>query len=825
MDNVTKALSLARIGLKVFPVDHASRAPLLSEKKGGRGFYDATSDDFEQIATWFTSFPEKTTEVGVWAGGSGVIVADLDRGKKNGKDGFVSLEKAEREVGPGYFYATDSGGEHHIWNTDRLDFHPDTDVLGMPGVDIRAAGSYFVWWGDRVPESRAALDGDIPDWVIDAATAAETPFEGEGFSGTINDWLEAIPDDALPSGRIRDLIARIPEGDFGHPEMVDLAWSLVRMGSERETGVAMALEKLKQAWLRDPYNTPQYRRDFDMAVKGGINKGGRVQNPLPAMASLPASMQKAIELGVGDRLKALERKVSETDGEIAFAHARREMFKVAAEGGLSPSYALGIVTGSKTFKHSKASIDSVWFGDGEPSYHDKQDRDAEIEEAEREAEQDEIEREVEITKRASALNADAEAFSFLTPAERRKAEAYDWWGKDYLDYVKGRLKHFNRPYHVGAMWAALSVIASPWGKVPLPGAKMTDCNLYIVPLGESTSGKSEAWGFASEMIDAYYGREGGPIIGDLSKLSSLALHRQLIDRDGKPSLVFGDEIQSFFQGVGQTQWQNGILGDISSHYGGDVSPKLTLNDKELSGKRAKTMLTIYMTGIAEQLLDAISINHWTNGMFYRFLWSFGEPRKGGNYDIELETDPKKYTEQFESWAHSLRVLGEMQSVKYGGEGRLVDWEPKALQRISAFNKQIDEQVKTSALYDDLFVAANVRFLTSIMKCATLIALAEASEKVTLDHVLVALSFAGPWHRSMVLAVSETGKEPFERDVEKALIWIRRNAIRQVGSKPFIQRSMVMREFKPNEIADRILRQLTEEGWLIRSGDIYQLSEG
>jgi hypothetical protein len=34
----------------------------------------------------------------------------------------------------------------------------------------------------------------------------------------------------------------------------------------------------------------------------------------------------------------------------------------------------------------------------------------------------------------------------------------------------------------------------------------------------------------------------------------------------------------------------------------------------------------------------------------------------------------------------------------------------------------------------------------------------------------------------------------------------------------------MRAFKPNEVADRMLRQLTEENWLVKTGDIYQLSE-
>jgi len=839
MDNVTKALALARLGIKVFPVATATRAPLLSSKDGGRGFYDATCDDFELIATWFTiDFPrEDTVEVGYWAGGSDLFVLDLDRNKPNGKDGFKSIAARglDTDLGNTHAYPTKSGGEHRVFQTDRLDLTLSRDYDGLEGVDVRAGGSYAVWWADEVPTSRDVFSTDIPEWMTKVTEAAEfagagfestrsepAAFVGEGFSGSVQDWLDAIPDDdVMPSGKVRDLIVRIPESDFGHHEMVELAWAAVRLGSERETGIKMALNKLRAAWLREPYDTPEYRRDFDLALRGAIKKGGRVQNPAPPNMPLVTAMARADALGVGTDMRAIEHAVTGSYTEIDFARARREMFKIAASAGLTPSEALGIVTNSKPFKRSVATIDSAWFGDGEPEYHDS----AAAEEESEAAELEKIEEEIAAARKITTLSADAAAFSFLNPAERAVAESYEWWGKDYLAFVEDRLPHYNKPYHVSAMWAALSLIVSPWGKLKAQGGEPQNCNLYIGAFGQSTSGKSESLKFGVSMIDAFYSVEDGPIIGDINKLSALALHRMLILRDGKPSFVYGDEIQSFFQGVQTSQWQNGILGDISSHYGGDVTPKITLNDKEVSGKRAKTLFTTYLTGIDTQTLDALSINHWTSGLLYRFLWSFGEPRKPNTFKVEF-TSPSKvgYKEQFEDWAREFRRLQSWQEMKWGPD-REVDWDADAHARINEFTRQIDDAVRSSPIYDEVYVSANVRFLTSILKCATLIALSQAAEKVSLEHVLVAIHYAGPWHRSMVLAVSETAKEPFERDVEKCLIWIRRNAVRQVGRKPYIQRSVVMKAFKPNEIADRLLRQLTEEGDLIKTGDIYQLSEG
>lgn len=823
MSAVRKALALASLGIKVFPVNPKTRAPYIA---GEGGVYHATCDDFELIATWFT-LDYLDAEVGVWTGGSGLLAGDVDRGKKNGKDGFKSLDEAGLEPLDGPVqYKTPSGGEHHIWNTDRTDLTLAQDASHngerLEGFDIRAGGGYFIWWGDTVPTSREAFDGDIPDWVLEAAKEKHPESSAVGFGGNIAEWLEHIEDDGMPSMNVTNLVGRIPSGDFGHEEMTDLAWNIVRLGSERETGIKFALDKLREAWLRDPYDTPKFRRDLENAIKGAILKGGRLQKPVPTISTLSSSMARAVKAGVGDDLKSLERKFPETGTEIDFARMRREMFRICANAGLTPSTAMGIVTGSKAFSHSVVSVASAWYGDGEPEYHDKEP--AKVEEGE--APEERVGSEQAVAKMVRDYAADAEAFSFLTEAEALYVAdpANAWWGEsDYLPWVKSRLKHFNRPYHVSAMFAALSVIASAWGKVPLPGAAPTDCNLYLQVLGDSSSGKSEAWSFSKELIKAYYGKDNSPIVGDAKKSTALSLHRTLIMRDGKPSMVSTDEVQAFFEDLKHSKWQGSILGDISDWYGGEVPPKNTMNDKEISGKSARTMLTAYFTGIADMTLNAIGIGHWRSGLFYRYLWAFGYPRTTGDYKVRQETKAASYTTEFEAWAKEFKRVGAEQEMKWG-MNRLVIWDDDALDRMTEFNEQMDKAVMHSATYEDVMIPSNGRFLTSVMKVATIIAMIEASEKVTLRHALIAIGYAGPWHRSMVLAIAETGKEQFDRDVEKALSWIRRNAIPKVGGRPTIQRSAVMREFKPNEVADRLLRQLTEEGWLFRSADVYEVVE-
>lgn len=827
MSSVRKALALAALGVKVFPINPKTRAPYIAVADGGRGFYDAVSDDFELIATWFTvDYPD--AEVGVWTGGSGLLAGDVDRGKKNGKDGFASLSKANLPPlsGP-VSYSTPSGGEHHIWNTDRTDLTLTQDTVHegkkLEGFDIRAGGSYFVWWGDTVPESRDAFDGTIPEWVLTAAAEQTEDFSGVGFGGSITEWLEHIEDNVMPSMSVTNFINSIPTGDFGHEEMTNLAWQIVRLGSERETGIKLALDKLREAWLRKPYDTPKFRRDLENAIKGAINKGGRLQKPVPTISSLSSSMSRAVAAGIGDTLKSLERKFPETGNEIDFARIRKEMFKLCAKAGLTPSTALGIVTGSKSFTNSIVSVSSAWYGDGEPEYHETPapEPSAVDEPEERASEEDHL------AQMVRDYAADSERFTFLTDAETLYVAdpANLWWGEsDYLPWVKSRLKHFNRPYHVGSMFAAISAVAGNWGKLPLPGADPLDCNLYIQVLGDSSSGKSEAWSFSQKLINEFYGKDNSPIIGDAKKSTALSLHRTLIVRDGKPSMISTDEVQAFFEDLKTSQWQGSILGDMSDWYGGNVPPKNTMNDKEISGKSAKATVTAYFTGIADMTLNAIGIGHWRSGFFYRYLWAFGYPRSATDYTFRTVKSAASYGSEFEKWSTEFKRVKAEQEMKWGMK-RLVHWDDDASDRMTEFTEQIDKAVRHSAIYDDVMVPSNGRFLTSVAKVATLIAMIEASETVTLRHALIAISYAGPWHRSMVLAIAETGKDQFDRNVEKALRWIRRNSVQQVGKPAIIQRSAVMREFKPNEVADRLLRQLSEEGWLHRVGDVYEIAEG
>ena len=833
-----RALGWAAIGCRVFPCQpdgqpflpdyfngDESKRPPVKAPLVKRGFYDATSD-FEQIAAiWLVDFPG--AYVGIWTGGSGLFVPDIDR--KNGKDGFQSIKERGLPLGDTWTTRTGNGGEHRFFQTDSEDLRPAVDFLGMQGVDIRAGGSYVIAWSDA-PESRDAFSKDIPEWMLSGETRDD--FSGEGFSGSVSDWLEHVSQEELPSGRVRDFMANlVPKGqEFDHPRMVELAWGLVRMGAEGETGIKPALELLRSEWLRGEYDTPAYRRDFDLALRGAIRKGGKVQRPIPQMTPFASAIQEAARLGAKGDLDQIEREASAESTPLDMARQRKALFAACAEHGIAPGVALSIVAKSKSYRLAgRISIESVWFNEGEPVYAEVDPSDS-LGRTASERTVPVIAGEGPISETETAILEDfqreRESGSFLTDAELEFLETEGrWWGEEYLEWVRDSLDHFNGPYHRMIRWIVLSVIASKWGKVPARGAAPMNCALYGMALGPSTSGKSEAWGMGKAVIDAFYGREDSPIIGDGKKTSAIALHHRLLVRENQPSLVYADEVQGFLRDLTKSHWQGTILADMSDYYGGEVPAKLMLNDKEFSGKRGNTFLTAYFTGIAEIALDTISLDQWIDGFFFRFLWTFSDPITDADEDdiVTQNITASDYLDKPQEWAEEFKRVKNLQEMRWGEE-RLVLWEQDALDRMTEFNRSLRRMLDKSSLWENVYKPLNRRFSNSIMKCATLVALSEGAEKVTLRHALIAIDQAWEWHRAAVLAVSETQTDPFFRSARALLDFMRKNSIRQdAGGASLhgrVQRSVVMRErrFGNSSQIEQLLKQLIDEGWVVREGD-------
>lgn len=282
MSNEERALKWAALGLDVFPCypEDTWVGQKLHEKKTPipvHGLDDATRDP-EVIRKYWGEFPQYL--VGVVAGDD-LDVLDIDMNFEKGKDGWNSLLENGIEVPTTFNVKTQGGGEHHIYrNTEKTSLGPAQDLkiesgVKLEGVDRRSGRSYFIAWSDEVPESLAVL-APTPSWMRFQGTAPSLSM----FKGSVRDWEDALVK-GVPSGAVVAAMERIPEKDFGHGEMLTRQSEMVMLGASGEAGVDVALAVLKEAWLRPPYNTGKYERDWEIALTGAVNKfgGGSPKTP------------------------------------------------------------------------------------------------------------------------------------------------------------------------------------------------------------------------------------------------------------------------------------------------------------------------------------------------------------------------------------------------------------------------------------------------------------------------------------------------------------------------------------------------------------------
>lgn len=130
------AVNLATSGVLVFPCT-ADKRPLTCH-----GFQDASADP-EQVGAWWGEWPHAL--IGIPTGQrTRLLVLDIDR--KNGKDGYKSLQALGFLLPDTRTHRTMSGGEHRLFLLpEGASIKSSVNKLG-PGLDIRADGGYIIWW-------------------------------------------------------------------------------------------------------------------------------------------------------------------------------------------------------------------------------------------------------------------------------------------------------------------------------------------------------------------------------------------------------------------------------------------------------------------------------------------------------------------------------------------------------------------------------------------------------------------------------------------------------------------------------------------------------
>jgi len=244
------ALSYARMGLAVFPLEIKGKKPITDN-----GFKDATTDE-AIVRQWWASNPKANIGIATGQKSGGIVAIDMDIDKDKGKDGYHVFKKWCDEnylVLPDSWLSITGRGGYHLFYRSR--FPVPSKIGWLDDVDIRADGAYVVAppsvhpngtryeWEDAPDECQLVSTDDIDvEFVMNSVIAS---------SVKTNQPLN-VPEE-IPEGH-RDEI------------MFKLACKYQAMGMS-DTAMLAALQEENRVRCKPPLTDREIRKKVEQAQK------------------------------------------------------------------------------------------------------------------------------------------------------------------------------------------------------------------------------------------------------------------------------------------------------------------------------------------------------------------------------------------------------------------------------------------------------------------------------------------------------------------------------------------------------------------------------
>lgn len=428
-------------------------------------------------------------------------------------------------------------------------------------------------------------------------------------------------------------------------------------------------------------------------------------------------------------------------------------------------------------------------------------------------ERDDMEDGVTVTVAPKAKEARVD---FLTAHEKENlprtfVDDYLAWGTSKTDADKS--------YHVASAFTILSTVfadfghAMPkWGPLPL--------NLWFMVLGSTTlSRKSTTKHLMLQVIEKMENENYTYDLG--SKFTAEGLDEALRKNANRSALLHRDEIQSFMKEADAKPYLQGIKGELTELYDGKVSGKLRASgDKnEQVRKGSRVAMVLFTMGIRKQLAQYLTLDDFQSGFLTRFIYVVGNaPQRSRATDYVAQADPHEVKqgdpvfdrmcermaearEHWESWADPTE---KTIPVMCSNEA----WE--------RWNKFISEALDAAEGTEksDVVEAAASRLSNSILKCATLLAMWDMEDEVSLKHMLAAINYCGGWFENMVEMANSISASAWKRRQDELIAFLTVHGGEASWAATY---RTVKADMKPREFFD-LVQALEEAGQVVIRND-------
>lgn len=738
MSNLKKALALIDIGMYVHPVQHnkdGTKVPLTAN-----GHLDATNKK-EVVEEWYTK-KYKTADVGVHVGRSGLVVLDRDM-KVNDKgeitkDGFQSLEESWIFPDDTFHYTSVNGlGQHDIYLAPaNVVISKADDYRGLKGVD-RWAGSAWLFWAGDVPDTRDVFK-QAPEWLCDPSKIRT----GNEFEGTVGEWIdELVP--GTPNALVRRAINKIPTDDLTHQEMVSLQHHAIRLGAEGNSGVPKLFDAILNVWLNRPeaeHSTPKdkWQFKFDEALLRGIKEFGA---PTDLVQNLPEFDIDKLPPGVNVNLL-----IGEPQDKFHFSKVLNHLAENKVDKDISASILWNAPTTKDLAREWSLPLVYIRIEQGETA--------------------------PEPTRENPKLEAIEERplgyTSLLTPEERDFIAKRPTFVDNYI--ALANLSGIdNEVYLHDGAWALASMAFAFKGFIPQGRNKKMGVNLWNISLGESGTGKTSELEFFEAAADCLFEKDNddkSPYHSG-SDTSPQGMHKHLLERDRKPSLLIQDEAGIFFKAIMSKAWIDELTHASADWYNGRIRSSSKLSAQELRGKTALGSYHWRMMGTPGQVFPHISDDLFESGFLARVLWSIApEP-------TPEEEDRKYHKRQYNDLPDDSfdKVSAEVLALAVDliSASRLVGDTPKPilagdeeLHRMYEAHKRMGESIKGHFKQNILEPSVLRLGEDYIRKCASICAMYRGDTRIIMDDTLHAINAVEKWFNYLLQVVEAIQQGEFQK---------------------------------------------------------------
>lgn len=402
-----------------------------------------------------------------------------------------------------------------------------------------------------------------------------------------------------------------------------------------------------------------------------------------------------------------------------------------------------------------------------------------------------------------------EPTSLLTDAEHAAVQEHETFVDRYTRWAKSKTSKQNLPYDRMNAWNILSCAFSDVAFIPRKNGP-EGLNLYMMTLGETTTGKSQSLKLRRTVLDEIFLDDKGYDLG--GNASPNALGEKLLERDGKVSFFNKDEAHGLFKQWSTQDWTTGMMEDLALLYDGTVPPMLRVGKKE-TAKSAKTQFVMHLMGTPEEITRSLNREMFKSGFLARFVWAIGEPRTlskeavreedSDGTEIKLGFEPmaRQWAAEFGDIKRRLRGASQTGYIAIG-------ITKEAAERMTEVKWTLANLVKTTDPNYDILNPSLVRLGVTIRKCASLLALADGRQQTELIDVLTAISYAEEWVRNLLIVSAKISASDFERNCDEVEAFVK-------AKDGKIKMEMVNRRFKSWRMRDlqEAVNSLQQQGRL------------